>query len=318
MIKILVTSEAGQLNGVTFWRAIRPLSILRRMYPDQIDYTLAKRGVPVFDLASYDVLFALRPNSVEDKNVIETAKLLGLKVILDVDDDLCNVPPMHPKYLEFEAQKEIFRECYALADWVWCSTEQLQFAMDCIGRSSVMPNAVLPEDLPDKPAPWRGIACWRGSIMAKDDVENDEARKVYEKYAPLYDRFVWFGYTPNLPHGTNFVARKSVDTLSYFFGLRNSGVNVTWKPMRDNLFNRAKSNIAWIEATMGGGICVTNFALEPGWEHCVSVLDFHRDYIPELWQESREAILKDYNLVTVNENRFSDIQNLVKNGSVYV
>jgi len=220
---------------------------------------------------------------------------------------------MHPKHLEFEAQKEIFRECYALADWVWCSTEQLQFAMDCIGRSSVMPNAVLPEDLPDKPAPWRGIACWRGSIMAKDDVENDDAREIYKNYAPLYNRFVWFGYTPNLPHGTNFVARKSVDTLSYFFGLRNSGVNVTWKPMRDNLFNRAKSNIAWIEATMGGGICVTNFALEPGWEHCVSVLDFHRDYIPELWEQSREAILEDYNLVTVNEMRFADIKNLVSN-----
>lgn len=85
------------------------------------------------------------------------------------------------------------------------------------------------------------------------------------------------------------------------------GINIMWKPLEDNEFNAAKSNIAWIEATMSGGICVTNFAGRSGWEMAVDKFTDNPDFIASQWEASRDWILKYYNLHMVNELRYQHI-----------
>ena len=87
-------------------------------------------------------------------------------------------------------------------------------------------------------------------------------------------------------------------------GIKKGGFNVIWKPLEDNAFNRSKSNIAWIEATMGGGACLTNLESEE-WELAMPMYYLvTQENIEEAWVESTEDIKVNYNLQTENEKRF--------------
>jgi hypothetical protein len=80
-----------------------------------------------------------------------------------------------------------------------------------------------------------------------------------------------------------------------------------WKPLQDNQFNDSKSNIAWIEATLAGAVCVTNYAHKPGWEWAIDHFTDNTDFIASQWAASKEAIIKHFNLLTVNEVRYNHI-----------
>lgn len=101
--------------------------------------------------------------------------------------------------------------------------------------------------------------------------------------------------------------KRYTETVEYMTGLSQTGLNVVWKPLQDNQFNASKSNIAWIESVLAGGICVSNFAGRPGWEWAVDTFTNNPDFIASQWAASRDAILKHYNLLKVNELRYQHI-----------
>lgn len=80
-----------------------------------------------------------------------------------------------------------------------------------------------------------------------------------------------------------------------------------WKPLTVNAFNDCKSNIAWIEATMAGGVCVTNYAGKGGWADSLPDFTDDPELVRDTWELSKEVILEHYNLLKVNEARFESI-----------
>lgn len=318
MIRI-VSIDDQNADGVSWWRNLRPMSELQRAYPDiEVEFTGEKLELKA--LMKADVIVLFRPVRPKTLDFLRNCKrdIFNVKIILDLDDNLWRIPPGHPCEIEYAEYANVLREIYSMADGIWCSTDAIMPFADALdGRGVVIPNAILPSDLPDEPAPWRGgIVCWRGSIANFMDINSDMA---YEEFKANQDKFrawVMFGYWPERIRGRNVGGKASVAVTDYMDSLKNLGINIMWKPLQDNEFNAAKSNIAWIEATISGGICVTNFAGRSGWEMAVDKFTDNQDFIASQWQASRDWILKHYNLDKVNELRYRHILRLLGKGGI--
>ena len=164
-----------------------------------------------------------------------------------------------------------------------------------------------------------------------------EGAKTFEKIYDACDYFAWIGYMPPLDlcwrYGVHFpedqAAREKLYTAKkklskapivlyppipnpadYMRILSLEKFNVVWKPLIDHDFNRAKSNIAYIEATIGGGYCLTNFAGSDQWEYA-SDKWLSYDAACELWAKAKQDILTNYNLWDIARMRAATIFNLL-------
>jgi len=313
MIKILVY-DTGSFDGVSWWRNTLPLSILRTQYATDIGFQYS--GHPtVSDILQADAVLMFRPTSDNALKIAETVKKMQRQkpvyLICDLDDDIWNLPPYHFAASGYRKHFGRMREIYGMADLIWTSTEQLRYSVGDLGRAIKIPNAVTPNQLPDKPAPYKGIACWRGSTAQFTDVTADFAREWYKEWRDKYERWRFWGYYPNLEHGENVDFVDYDEVLDFFAALGSAGGNVFWKPLEVCKFNDAKSPIAWVEATMAGGVCVTNYAGKEGWECALPEFTTDPDLIRKTWEASRAHILEHYNLLEVNRTRFESIVRLL-------
>ena len=310
MIRIL-SIDSPKMDGVSWWRNIRPLTELQRKWPD-IQVSFASESATLQQIMAADVVIMYRPVTSESLQFIKNCKTLGKVVILDIDDNLWRLPPGHPSEAQYITAAPHIRQIYALADGIWCSTEPLMYFTDAMdGRGRVIPNAVLESDLPDKPAAYNGVVCWRGSAANMMDVVNDGAVSVFNENKDRFKHWFFWGYHPAEMRAANTKMLPYVDVVKYIFGLRDNGINIMWKPLQENEFNDAKSNIAWIEATMAGGICVTNYATKPGWEMAIDHFTDNPDFIASQWAASRKWIIEHYNLDKVNAIRYHHILQLL-------
>ena len=201
---------------------------------------------------------------------------MGAKVIIDLDDDTLDLPVNHSLYWSYESRRKNIQKAFALADHVWYSTNYL---LEKYGGGEVIPNAIHESDIPPGPAPDRGITMWRGREIQVHDL-NTEGIKQYKDVLAGSRVMCFLGYVPPIAHhGAKVVPafgpkdfEKAVqegqengpvvltipgkdDTDKYMAALRAFQFNAVWKPLANEPFNHAKSNIAWLEAVMSGGYC---------------------------------------------------------------
>ena len=308
MIRILVI-DSPQIDGVSFWRSVKPLTELQRAYPN-ISCDFVGENVDLRKLMAADLIIMFRPIRPRSLEFLKKLKnpIFKAKIILDIDDNLWRIPPGHPNEIDFAEYADTLQQIYSLADGIWCSTDPLiDFTDARDGRGVVVPNAVMARDLPEKPIDYRGIVCWRGSISNRMDIDSAEAEAVFTENRERFNRWVFWGYAPLNMRGEDVAWKGSVEAVEYMGSLPNIGINIMWKPLQENEFNDAKSNIAWIEATMAGGVCVSNYAGKPGWEMALEKFSDNPDFIAHQWRISKEWILKHYNLEKVNELRYQHI-----------
>lgn len=309
-IKVFVVDDET-MDGVSWWRAACPFGALEKLYGNYLEIVRCSERVDVRDLMTADIVVRFRPMTENSFKFLKLCREFGAKIIIDLDDDLWHVPPSHPVFGDSLQYRDTMQEMYDFADWVWVSTPGLLQSADRVGRGEVMPNAILPSELPDEPLPYKGVAAWRGNDKQIADILSDEAKAWYETAKDLYSQWIFAGYFPDLPHGANATFQRRLDPLAYFLSLKNGLANVFWKPLQVNQFNDNKSNIAWIEATMSGAVCVTNYAGRNGWQCAFAEFPTNPELIAEAWAASKEHILKNYNLLDVTEKRFQSMMNLI-------
>lgn len=337
-IRILIVNAPEEINGVTMWREYAPLKLLRDVYGNEIEIIFNETG-RVFDhhLLFADVVMAFRPCNPEHPSVLARAKELGCKVIVDFDDDLLNVPIGFSFYKELFNRSAYVLESLALADVVWLSTENLKSVYETAlvnftnqvkrqnggampeiyGSAPVMkviPNAILHEELPEKPNGNTRIAIWRGADFHRDDLE--AYRIQYEQILRNVDYFQWVGYMPTWGEVKNSRARidfnPGVQADKWFSYLQKLKPSLIWKPLVNNQFNDSKSNISWIEATVAGGICLSNFSgHSEQWTCAVKELPKIEESYSVFWRQSAEKVKKEYDLRAWNEVRYKSILQLV-------
>lgn len=313
MIRILAV-DSPRLTGVTWWRNIRPLTELQRAH-DDIQINFVSEDASIYEIMQADIVLMFRPITPKSLQFLEMCKspLMGKKVIIDIDDNLWRLPPGHPAEADYREAAQILHKVYALADGIWCSTDPLlDFSDARDGRGIVVQNAVLPRELPDEPSKYRGHVCWRGTSEQIADVCSPEAVAEFDANVDRFSRWFFWGWQPGRLRGKNTQLLKRVDPIAYMAELPRSGFNIMWKPLQDNEFNDAKSNIAFIEATLAGGVCVTNYATKPGWEMAIDRFTDNPDFIASQWKASKAWILEHYNLEKVNEVRYNHILKVLK------
>lgn len=314
MINILVI-EAPILNAVTWWRFFRPFEVMRRLYPGRFNITF-KRKLETPDLFFNDVFILSRPHDGDLIDFVARARDHGKPVIVDIDDDTINLPNFHPLKASYDKRRQISLELFSLADRIWASTRQLLYVTDALNRGDVIPNAILPSDLPDEPAPDRGRWAWRGKEVQMHDLVTVGAEQ-YEKIKTRAASWTFMGILPPFHHvGEVHLVDYERDVETYFRLLTRARFNGIWKPLMPCLFNDSKSNIAWLESLLTGGVCLTNYAGKEGWEYATAEWPESYDHAVDLWQKGGAHALKHYNLNDTTRQRAKSIFNLLETSEV--
>lgn len=329
-IRIFVVNFPEDVNGITIWRMFRPLRHLIDVHGDEIEVQFSSGRVFDHDLVFSDIVLAFRPVNPEHPEVLTRAKELGCKIILDYDDNFLAIPTSYKMFRDLMPNKLHLLQSLALADVVWTSTEHLATVYESevrtfiakVGRTAqytvpkfvVVKNAVVPEDLPAKPNGNTKTVVWRGADFHRDDLEYGKSQ--YEQILRNCNRFEWVGYMPAWAAVKTSAARidynMGIQAHKWFDYLQSLKLSIIWKPLVNNDFNKAKSNISLLEATVAGGICVSNFAgLFPDWQHATKELPKIGEYYEVLWKQAADAIRENYDLRSWNEIRYREILKLM-------
>ncbi len=156
-LRILVGIRGRGDTADAYYRALAPWSVVRYWAGDRVD--LAIQRLEEEGIRWADVVVAQRPNTAEDEILCRMARDLGKPLIVDVDDNLFDIPPsagdMFDHYkrrgsLEIKAPLAFHKRCLLLADVVTVPTERLGTILEerC-GRAlrmMVLPNGVMKGD----------------------------------------------------------------------------------------------------------------------------------------------------------------------------
>lgn len=238
------------------------LAVLKYINSPDIEFTRRPYSGDITwaTLQQYDVLILERPSGVHDLHMIKLAKQIGVKVISDWDDDVLNVDIMNPMWQQMNQSRAIIIESLLLSDEVWVTTKTLKSSFSLYNRNIVVvPNAhneyVQPIEKKKAFNPNTKKAVWRGGQSHEADVYSvaKELIKIINKnkklgFHFLGDRFMYL----QINCGENYNPVSPMPLMQYFDTLSQANPNLVFHPLQDNLFNKGKSNIAWLEATYAG------------------------------------------------------------------
>lgn len=250
-------------DSTSFYRGAGPLSAMAKEYGLELkyggkqlsDYTWSR-------LIKADLLFVQRPCIRPHVEIIERARVLNIPVVIDYDDLLTEITkdnPAYQAYANMDARQSI-HYALKLADLAFFSTTYLAQRMGSVcKRAEVVENAFDFDRfgrMVNMNQAKQKIFLWRGSHSHAEDL-----RLVADQIIEVANRrpdwqWIFFGYEPpfiteRLRTGSWAVSRASMPTefINQLCGLNHA---IQWAALTDRPFNRAKSNIAWIEATAAG------------------------------------------------------------------
>lgn len=278
------------------------------------------------------MVFFQRPGGRGYPEAMMQLKAYGCKIWVDHDDDLFHIPTDNKTYMSIAAedyQKSVVR-CLKTADVVTVSTDALKEAVKLTTFDTpivTIPNAIdfrWWDPVITKRWPKRKQVNWRGLDSHHRDLELI-ARPMHDLYVEHTDwTFGFFGWNPYFITDhmeQNRFSLYKTPIFAYHQELTASGGCVGVVPLRDSDFNRAKSNIAWMELSLSGHGVVASPLHEfiaPG------IQNFHSDqeFIEkvEYMMEHYEKHVKDsvawiesmYNLKNWNKKRVGILETLVK------
>ena len=209
------------------------------------------------DLLMYDVVMIQRPYSADLIPFIKQIKIMGIKLWLDYDDNLLDVPEDNPAYTRYMQQnvKDNITTMLKLADVVSVTTNALKVAYQKHNPNiKVIPNAFndglfmrdSQKDLPKR----KPIVAWRGSdTHQKDLMAYSSVNNSVDEFPEW--KFLFIGYNAwFLPKKDNRLFAPATDIIWYHYSLYDIAPSVMQVPLYDNPFNRAKSSIAAIEGVL--------------------------------------------------------------------
>jgi hypothetical protein len=345
----LAVSVSTPDGGVSLMRGLGPLNAMRRE-DDRLEIVLPRledgRWKLSWDwLGGCDALLLVAPNSAAHCQLAVKAKMMGLPVWVDWDDDLTCLPKYNPAADMFppDAMRLNLPMLTRCADVVTVSTGEIQrrraaaVKPDEAKKIRVLPNASHWENFTgdrSKLITWRGWGNHDADIM-------DVLPAIAEvSKLPQFCNWKWFfmgepGWRvmEALPPSEGKVTTPyeydpgfDKDPFLYMRALASLNPWLHIVPLQDNPFNRCRSNLAWIEATAAGAL-----VLAPDWEEWqrpgVTTYTDADDFKVKLRQlieaykahgvagkvqESQEYIAKFLTLKALNQQRWEIINSFTK------
>jgi hypothetical protein len=132
----------------------------------------------------------------------------------------------------------------------------------------IIPNALDMRMFPYRmEGPRNKVILWRGSKTHHRDVMSYSQQIIEASNDPKHATWLWHFIGDNLWFCTDYMPQKNVtwakgidpiDYMKHIHDIRPAAIQI---PLHDSVFNRSKSNIAWIEGTFAGAV-----AIAPDWE----------------------------------------------------
>lgn len=230
-------------------------------------------------LCRCDAIFYSHPTTDVDLGVIALAHHMGVKVWIEYVDDIFSVLPTNPAYQNVKnrrAIREAVTQAIALADFTSSVSQLCAAAYPFSDRIGVIPEACL---WPAKQLPRRKAISWRGLDSHDGDTDGiiDAVCRVAKEF-PDWEWVLMGKPSEDLVERLTFAAGKDADGESMvkvapFFATPWHAIHA-WSyrapylhiaPLADNEFNRAKSHLAWLEASAVGAAVIAPDYL-PEWQ----------------------------------------------------
>lgn len=324
-MRILIVPNGDLSNGISFYRFSAAFPMIKN-----IEYEYYKgEGLDFYNVTRYDLLYMQNPFSRENLNIIQVFRRYNRKIWVDMCDNLLEIPIGHRGYDVYNdtSVKFVIKECLSFASVITTSTESLADYLKTYFRGKAImciPDAYPLHFLHEEPKQGKhNFATWRGSDVHAKSID-------YFKYAliALSNNFPdvvfnFVGYRPSPLYGfddeqlINLNHYKSCHVMDYMAKLQKLSSKIHYVCLYPNFYNMAKSNIAWIEATLAGSVCVMpkfpNFenlsdvtlqynTIEEFAEAMKKLIDNYEDYT-NLWKWSIEMVYEQYDLRKVNKQR---------------
>jgi hypothetical protein len=251
--------EPAPFSGVAYYRSIGTLSFLPKLNkkiqlkrPEQIAWN---------SLIDTDILYMERPQHHSDLTALEIAKDFNVKVWVDYDDFLHGIPEYNPTYKMYSKPEilERIEQAMTMANVVTVSTPFLKDFYSKFNQNiHVLENAHNDYKYPFKKIEQTELAInWRGSATHREDLLS-----VKENLVDLSHRHNWgWTFIGNdtwyiTDYMKNCYSFSEVDVATYNKFILDLRSAIQIVPLLFSDFNRAKSNIGWIEGTYAGSATI--------------------------------------------------------------
>lgn len=252
------------------------------------------------DIDWADLILLQRLDSPVGFDAIEIARLYGKPVIYDTDDNWVDPPPeYHPAYAYHSSVlvRNAVERYLSKADLVTVSTPALAESISRFQeRILVVPNTV---DFEPPGVPGREGACVRIGYAGTRTHDGD-----FEVVVPALARLrrefgkrialVFLGcLPPGLDASEVELWGFCEDYKSYLARLAGLGIHIALAPLRDNRFNRFKSNIKYLEYSLAGAAGV--YSRSPAYEGSVQdgVTGLLVPHTEEAWYEAVKSLVQE-------------------------
>lgn len=254
------------LDATAFYRSSGVFGPLKKTM--DINYKITNQATDWNLFNDCDILFMQRPWSDECITMMWLAKNHKIPVWVDYDDELLAIGPNNKAFFTYQIPK--LRENVSTfrkeADVVTVTNEFLAGHID--NRNTiVVPNA-WPDHIldPDRvPEPPQNTVLWRGGDSHAKDLMNvcPQMLNLARKYKDW--KFKFMGDSPSYwfiveklfqEKCENIEALGGTHLIGYYKSLRSMASKIHIVPLFNDLFNRSKSNCAWLEASWAGSTVV--------------------------------------------------------------
>jgi hypothetical protein len=328
-MKILAICPNSQ-DATAFYRVLMPLLNLQKT--GHITFEITDN--PSFaKLLEADIVFLQRPCTEAHLGIAERCKLYNKPLVVDYDDNLFVVPESNPAYSFYatESVRNSMAKCIQLADHVIVSTKPLQAYLTPLNASiSVVPNSLDLSLMPERKVNWehrKTDIMWRGTNTHTADVASvapqiAELSKLYPNWRWLFMGVDYRMLEAFMAPGTYGYAGNFPEMSVYLRKLQQLSAPIHIVPLEDNEFNKAKSNLAWLEATWAGSAVIApdmeewnldcTIPYETGkFGQVVSGVMHDPDMIKEFAEASWELIQSEYLIEHVNQKRLEIFRSLL-------
>lgn len=279
---LLLTMNKG--DATSYYRAAGVVKDLEKRTGHTIDvYDWTDLTLNWVILSRYEAVWMQRPISREAVACQNYLRLMNKPIWVEYDDDLFNLPASHPMVHIFAAARENIISILQNADVVTVTTQGIKESYEQFnGNIHIVENAVKDEILTEFTGTRSDVLLYRGMKSHMADVYaygNHIQALINDGY-----KIKFIGINPFFLTGYTLLEER--DIYHYFKYLRDIRPLCLMFPLIDNTFNRAKSNICWLEATMCGSIVAA-----PDWPEWQKPGILH--YKPETFYRTVKAIAEN-------------------------
>ncbi len=259
----------NRIDATSFYRASGPFSDLKKRYRDKIDIEYTNNeSISWETLGARDILFMQRPYADNHLEVVKMARMNNMPIWIDYDDNLFEVPKDNPAYDLYnnEDVKRNIATIIASADVVTVSTSTLKSHFGTLNKNIiVIPNSINTRLFPRVEIDYKNapkVVFWRGSNTHTRDLMyySEEIIKLITKHKDW--TWLFLGYNPWFVNGAlsdqdqkRILFHKGIDPVEYMRKIMKLQPMISHVPLFDCKFNKAKSNIAYLETAISGATC---------------------------------------------------------------